>query len=70
MNMEGRRGTSLRMGSGGYCVCPKCGKKGPHQRGIPCQDERCPTCGVKMLREGSDHYLLWLKKKKVDKGKE
>ncbi|HID40069.1 MAG TPA: ferredoxin [Calditrichaeota bacterium] len=51
------------MGSGGYCICPKCGLKTPHQRGIPCQETRCPECGVKMLREGSYHHDL-LKKKR------
>ena len=52
------------MGSGGECVCPKCGALIPHQRGVPCQDERCPECeGKKMLRVGSDHHKLWLRKK-------
>lgn len=50
------------MGVGGHCICPKCGTKTPHQRGIPCQEERCPECGVKLLREGSLHHQLWLKK--------
>lgn len=51
------------MGSGGECICPKCRKTIDHQRGIPCQDERCPECGAKMLRVGSHHHDLWLKKK-------
>jgi hypothetical protein len=32
------------MGSGGSCICPNCGAKIPHRRGIPCQEERCPGC--------------------------
>jgi hypothetical protein len=51
------------MGSGGECVCPKCGEKVPHTRGVPCQEERCPACGAKMLREGSRHHQLLLEKR-------
>jgi predicted amidophosphoribosyltransferase len=50
------------MGSGGECICPKCRKTIDHRRGIPCQDEQCPECGAKMLRVGSHHHDLWLKK--------
>ena len=51
------------MGPGGDCVCPKCAKKLPHRRGVPCQEERCPGCGAKMLREGSYHHGLFQAKK-------
>jgi predicted amidophosphoribosyltransferase len=54
----------LGMGSGGFCVCPKCGQKIPHQRGVPCQQERCPHCNVKMVREGSYHHQLVEEKKR------
>jgi predicted amidophosphoribosyltransferase len=47
-----------KMGAGGFCVCPKCGEKIPHRDGVPCQDERCPGCGAKLLREGSEHHRL------------
>ena len=50
------------MGQGGECVCPKCKTSIPHQRGVPCQEERCPECSAKMLRVGSEHHELWLKK--------
>ncbi len=50
------------MGIGGRCVCPKCGEMIPHQRGIPCQEERCPACGAKLLREGSYHHRLFKEK--------
>ena len=53
------------MGSGGDCVCPKCEIVIPHRRGVRCQEERCPECGAKMLRAGSDHHELWIKKKKA-----
>jgi predicted amidophosphoribosyltransferase len=46
------------MGAGGTCICPKCGQETPHHRGVPCQDERCPACGSKLLRTGSYHHQL------------
>jgi Zn-finger nucleic acid-binding protein len=51
------------MGAGGTCICPKCQATLPHRDGVRCQDERCPQCGGKMLREGSPHHQQWLKKK-------
>jgi hypothetical protein len=50
------------LGPLGNCICPKCHYKAPHQRGVPCQEEKCPKCGAKMLREGSDHHELFKKK--------
>ena len=54
------------MGEGGFCLCPKCGERIEHKQGIPCQEERCPECGTKMLREGSYHNEL-LRKKRANK---
>jgi len=51
------------MGAGGFCICPKCETRLPHRDGVRCQDERCPQCGAKLLREGSEHWALWQKKK-------
>lgn len=48
---KGRRGGSLAAGVGGACVCPKCGHREPHQRGIPCVKRPCPKCGTAMIRE-------------------
>jgi NAD-dependent SIR2 family protein deacetylase len=56
------------MGAGGYCVCPKCDNRIPHKDGEPCQQRHCPACGTKMLREGSHHHELLLKKR-ADKTK-
>lgn len=39
------------LGSGGQCVCPTCGKKVSHQRGAPCNQIKCPSCGATMTRE-------------------
>ena len=52
------------MGSGGYCICPKCNTRIPHRPGIRFQEEVCPKCGAKMLREGGYHHELFLKNKK------
>ena len=60
MKIERRQG----MGPEGFCVCPKCGLKTLHRSGIPCRGEKCPNCGVKMVREGSYHHLLIEEKKK------
>lgn len=38
-------------GPGGTCVCPNCGERKPHERGIPCFDQKCPKCGAAMTRE-------------------
>ncbi len=65
--MQQQRKHRQGKGVGGTCVCPKCGKKIPHQAGVPCQEEKCPKCGAKMLREGSYHHQLW---KKEQQGKE
>jgi len=51
------------MGSGGYCVCLKCGEKVPHRRGVRCLDERCPQCGKAMVREGGAHHREALERK-------
>ena len=45
--MGGGRG----LGPSGYCVCPKCGTKIAHQRGVPCYQTKCPNCGTPMARE-------------------
>ncbi|MBZ4660242.1 MAG: nitrogenase molybdenum-iron cofactor biosynthesis protein NifB/NifX-related protein iron-sulfur [Desulfacinum sp.] len=42
-----------RGGAAGTCVCPKCGAKAEHQRGIPCTQTPCPKCGTSMVRGGN-----------------
>ncbi len=37
-------------GPDGFCVCPKCGLKKRHERGIPCSQVRCPACQISMTR--------------------
>ena len=55
-----------KMGSGGSCLCLKCGHREPHPSGKPCQEARCPSCGVPLVRENSEHHLAFLKKKKEE----
>ncbi len=38
-------------GTGGFCICMKCGEKVPHTRGIKCTTLKCPECGHTMIRE-------------------
>jgi len=44
------RGGGSGAGPGGFCVCPACGEKVPHQQGIPCFEVKCPKCGTMMTR--------------------
>jgi predicted Fe-Mo cluster-binding NifX family protein len=46
-------GSGLGAGTGASnsCICPACGAKTPHERGIPCMQMNCPQCGKPMLRE-------------------
>lgn len=67
MQQQRKHGQHQGKGAGGTCVCPKCRERIPHKAGVPCQEEKCPKCGAKMLREGSYHYQLW---KEKQQGKE
>ncbi len=47
---RGRQPGGFGLGPSGECVCPACGEKIPHQRGIPCFTVDCPKCKAKMTR--------------------
>lgn len=47
-----------------FCICPKCETKEIHKPGLPCQSAKCPSCGARMLKEGSEYHNLWLKRRK------
>ncbi len=38
------------LGPGGTLVCPSCGTKVIHQRGVPCYSVQCPSCNTAMIR--------------------
>lgn len=46
---KGRMG-GRALGPEGECLCPQCGAKSPHQRGVPCYEQMCPKCGIPMVR--------------------
>jgi hypothetical protein len=48
---RGRMGGPLAGGAVGTCLCPKCGRREPHERGVPCVQKQCPKCGTAMTRE-------------------
>lgn len=50
-SLPGRMGGPQAAGPVGYCVCPQCGEKEPHKRGVPCFNCKCPKCGTTMVRE-------------------
>jgi hypothetical protein len=39
------------LGPDGYCVCPDCGYRIKHQRGVPCTSLKCPNCSTPLKRE-------------------
>lgn len=41
----------LAAGPNGYCACPQCGEKEPHQLGVPCFERKCQKCGAAMVRQ-------------------
>ncbi len=47
---RGRQPGGFGLGPAGECVCPACGAKIAHRRGIPCYSEKCPKCGQPMTR--------------------
>ncbi len=46
----------------GNCICVECNITFPHKKGNPCRNETCPECGHTLMREGSYHHQLYLKK--------
>ncbi len=53
LGLGGGRGRNKggAFGTGGFCICAKCGEKVPHKRGVKCTTLKCPKCGKTMIRE-------------------
>jgi hypothetical protein len=47
----GGRGGGSGGGPGGFCVCPACGQKAPHQPGVTRFEVKCPSCGTIVTRK-------------------
>jgi predicted Fe-Mo cluster-binding NifX family protein len=47
----GGSGSGKKAGMVDFCICPACGAKAPHERGIPCFQVNCSQCGKPMVRE-------------------
>ena len=45
------QGNRAGLGPTGKCVCPNCGFSASHQPGMPCSSQKCPKCGISMIRE-------------------
>ena len=56
---EGRGVGGGRQGDGGadVCVCPECNKEYPHEKGMPCNEIRCPDCNVALVGESKEFGL-------------
>ncbi|ASB47909.1 ferredoxin [Alkalitalea saponilacus] len=46
----------------GDCICVHCNIKYIHKPGIPCREKVCEKCHKPLMREGSFHHQLYLKK--------
>lgn len=45
------RGQGQGLGGTNECLCPNCGEKTPHKRGVPCSQTKCAKCGTPMRGE-------------------
>lgn len=43
-------GSAVGMGPGGMCVCPQCGYRHEHEKGVPCAKSVCPNCQIPLER--------------------
>jgi uncharacterized protein len=65
LNIEGGEimTTVQGRGPGGFCICPSCDLRVPHEAGKPCAEQRCTQCGKRMLREDGEHHRKLMEKR-------
>jgi hypothetical protein len=53
---EGQGVGGERQGDGGadQCVCPECGATAKHEKGTPCNEQKCPKCGAAMTGQSAE----------------
>jgi len=53
---DGQGQGGQRQGDGGAtkCVCPSCGKEFTHEKGVPCNDKKCPDCVVALVGKSEE----------------
>lgn len=51
---EPRTGAGPLEKSAAQCICPACGHREAHVRGVPCTTMRCTECGNSLIREKAD----------------
>ncbi len=66
---EGQGVGGERQGDGGVdtCVCSECGYEAKHDRGTPCAERTCPTCGATMAGKASKPAAAGTAKKTMSK---
>jgi hypothetical protein len=50
VGIEKNRTGRMPGGPGGFCICPQCGMKIRHERGVPCTQIYCPQCDLPMAK--------------------
>jgi hypothetical protein len=53
MEMQGKGTKPEGTGGADVCVCPECKKEFKHERGVPCNENKCPDCDVELTGKGA-----------------
>jgi len=63
--MQGKDGEIEGTGGTDICICPECNQEFPHERGTPCNQNKCPDCDVELTGKDTIGSLV-----SEDKGNE
>ena len=61
---KGRNGKPQGDGGADKCVCSKCGYEASHEKGIPCNEKKCPKCGIALVGKNKEAKKKKIKPKK------